>query len=156
MNTVTSSDPKLDALHRQRTLNRRPQEVKAPLFQDSEFFDPRDQVQVKYEMLRQARQEGQSVKETAASFGFSRVAFYQIRRQFEENGLAGLLPRQRGPQRAHKLTDEVMEYIEQSIVQDPSLRAPELVELVKERFGISIHPRSIERALMRRKKKLQS
>jgi len=156
MNTVTSSDPKRDALHQQRTLNRRLQEVKAPLFQNSEFFDPRDLVQVKYEMLRQAREEGKSVKETAASFGFSRVAFYQIRRQFEENGMAGLLPRQRGPRSAHKLTGEVMEYVEQALVQDPSRRAPTLVELVKERFGIHIHPRSIERALVRRKKKLQS
>jgi len=154
MNTVTPSDPKRDALYQQRTLNRRPQEVKAPLFQDSEFFDPRDLVQVKYEMLRQVREEGKSVKETAASFGFSRVAFYQIRRQFEENGLAGLLPRQRGPQRAHKLTDEVMEYVEQALVQDPFLRAPALVKLVKKRFGISVHPRSIERALVRREKKL--
>jgi len=152
VNSATSSDPKRDALHRQRTLNRRPQEVKAPLFQNSEFFDPRDLVQVKYEMLRQVQEEGKSVKETAASFGFSRVAFYQIRRQFEENGLAGLLPRQRGPQRAHKLTDEVMVYVEQSFARDPSLRAPALVELVKERFGIFVHPRSIERALVRRKK----
>lgn len=156
MNTVTSSDPKRDALHRQRTLNPRPQEVKASLFQDREFFDPRDLVQVKYEMLRQVREEEKSVKETAASFGFSRVAFYQIRRQFEENGMAGLLPQQRGPRGAHKLTGEVMDYVEQSLVQDPSRRAPTLVELVKERFGISVHRRSIERALVRRQKKLQS
>jgi len=156
MNTATSSDPKRDALHRQRTLNPRPQEVKAVLFQDREFFDPRDHVQVKYEMLRQARQEEKSVKETVASYGFSRVAFYQIRRQFEENGVAGLLPRQRGPRGAHKLTGEVMEYVEQALVQDPSQRAPALVELVKEHYGISVHRRSIERALARRQKKLQS
>jgi len=154
MNTVTSSDPKQDALYRQRTLNRRLQEVKAPLFQNSEFFDPRDLVQVKYEMLRQVREEEKSVKETAASFGFSRVAFYQIRRQFEENGLAGLLPRQRGPQRAHKLTDEVMEYVERELARDPSLHAPALVKLVKKRFEISVHTRSIERALVRGEKKL--
>ncbi|MDP8238379.1 MAG: helix-turn-helix domain-containing protein [Candidatus Hatepunaea meridiana] len=156
MNTVTSSDPKRDALQRQKTLNPKPLDVKNPLFQDSEFFDSRDLIQVKYEMLRQAQQDGKSVKETTVAFGFSRVAFYQIRRQFEENGLAGLLPIQRGPRSAHKLTDEIMDYVEQVIAQDLSLRAPVLVELMKERFGISVHRRSIERALVRRQKKLQS
>lgn len=156
MNTVTSSDPKRDALQRQRTLNPKPLDVKNPLFQDREFFDSNDLMQVKYEMLRQAKQVGSSVKETATSFGFSRVAFYQIRRQFEENGLSGLLPRQRGPRSAHKLTNEIMDYVEQVIARDISLRAPVLVELVKERFGISVHQRSIERALMRRQKKLKS
>ena len=155
MNAATSSDSKKDALHQQKTLNHRPQKVKGVLFQDSEFFDPRDLMQVKYEMLRQAKLEGKSVKETAASFGFSRVAFYQIRNRFEENGLAGLLPQQRGPRGAHKLTNEIMEYVERTLVQDPSLRAQTLVKLVKEHYGISVHRRSIERALVRRQKKLR-
>ena len=153
MNQNTSFKGKQDALRRQGALNLRPQAVKAPLFRESEFFDPQDLPQVKYEMLRQVGKEGKTVKETAASFGFSRVAFYQIRRQFEENGMAGLLPRQRGPKAAHKLTDQVLEYVEQALVQDPSRRAPALVELVKQRFGISLHPRSIERALVWRQKK---
>jgi len=106
-------------------------------------------------MLRQVRQEGKPIKETATSFGFSRVAFYQVRRQFEANGMAGLLPRQRGPKSAHKLTDQVMEYVEQSLVKDSALRAPKLVEMVEERFGIIVHRRSVERALARRQKKLQ-
>jgi len=155
MNTVISADPKRDALQQQKTLNPRPQEVKVQLFQYREFFDPRDLVQVKYEMLRQVRQEGKPIKETATSFGFSRVAFYQVRRQFEANGMAGLLPRQRGPKSAHKLTDQVMEYVEQSLVKDSALRAPKLVEMVEERFGIIVHRRSVERALARRQKKLQ-
>ncbi len=152
MKTVALRDTKQDALLQQRTFNKRPQEVKDTLFQDRDFFDPRDLVQVKYEMLRKSRQDGKSVKETAASFGFSRVAFYQIRKQFEENGLAGLLPQQRGPKGAHKLTNEVMEYVE-ILAQDTSLRVPALVELVKKRFNISVHPRSLERALVRREKK---
>jgi len=141
-------------LHKQRTLNSDPSEVKAPLFHDNEFFDPRDLMQVKYEMLRQAKQAGSSVKDTATAFGFSRVAFYQMRHEFEQNGLAGLLPRQRGPKAAHKLGDEIMEFVKQALVQDPSLRTPALVEMVKERFGVAVHRRSIERALARRQKKL--
>src|SRR4051812_49751372 len=36
----------------QGTLNPRADDVRDPAFVDSEFFDPRDLVQVKYEMLR--------------------------------------------------------------------------------------------------------
>ena len=67
------------------------------MFWGGEFFDPRDLVQVKYEMLRRAREEGVAVSRAAEAFGFSRVAFYQIQRAFESEGLAGLLPRRRGP-----------------------------------------------------------
>jgi transposase len=151
---IKTPDPKLEALVKQRTLNPKPDSVKAPLFQDSDFFDPRDLMQVKYEMLRHAKQVGSSVKETAASFGFSRVAFYQIRREFEQNGLTGLLPRCRGPKTAHKLTDEIMDFIKQALIQDFSLKTLTLVEIVKERFGITVHRRSIERALARQQKKL--
>ena len=153
MNSKTSFKGKQDALRRQGTLNPRPQAVKAPLFKESEFFDPQDTAQVKYEMLRQVDKEGKTVKETAASFGFSRVAFYQIKKRFEDLGMAGLLPRPRGPRGAHKLTDEVLDYVEQALTQDHSLRMPALVEKVKERFGISLHPRSLERAITGRQKK---
>ncbi|NQS97719.1 MAG: helix-turn-helix domain containing protein [candidate division Zixibacteria bacterium] len=144
---------KQEALRRQGTLNPRPQAVKAPLFKESEFFDPQDLPQVKYEMLRQVGKEVKTVKETAASFGFSRVAFYQIKKRFEEWGMAGLLPQERGPRGAHKLTDEVLDYVEQALTQDHSLRAAALVDRVKDRFGISLHPRSLERAMARRQKK---
>ena len=156
MKATTSPDPKPDALRRQGTLNSRPQAVKAALFGEHEFFDPRDLLQVKYEMLRQAEQVKASVTQTAAAFGFSRVAFYQIRSQFEQNGLAGLLPRPRGPRSAHKLTGEIMQHLEQTLVKNPTLRMPTLVEMVQAQFGISVHRRSVERALVRRQKKRRS
>ena len=39
-------------LRRQGTLNPRPREVTHEIFQESEFFDPEDLLQVKYEMHR--------------------------------------------------------------------------------------------------------
>jgi transposase len=144
------------ALRKQRTLNPHPGAVTNPLFEDSAFFDPHDLLQVKYEMVRQASEEGQPVSHVASSFGFSRVAFYEIRKRFSQRGLAGLLPQPRGPQRAHKLTDEVLDYVEDILGQEPSLGARALAERVGARFGITVHPRSIERRLARRQKKRQS
>lgn len=141
------------ALQEHGTLNLRPQTVQDPLFRQAEaggFFDPRDLVQVKYEMLRRVRVDDQNVTAAAKAYGFSRVAFYQILAAFEQEGLPGLVPKRRGPKHAHKLTAPVLEFIDQQRASDPKVRAPELAALVQKRWGLSVHPRSIERALAQR------
>jgi hypothetical protein len=69
-------DPKLEALRQQGSLNPRPDKVRDPLFTTADFFDARDLVQVKYEMVRRVLVDGQPVSSTASSFGFSRPTFY--------------------------------------------------------------------------------
>ena len=147
------NDSKTRVLAEHGALNPRAQQVRDPLFQHSEFFDPRDMVLVKYEMLRRVRIEGQSVTKAARTFGFSRVAFYQARAAFQDQGLPGLLPKRRGPKHAHKLTDPVLEFINQKRAADSNLRASALAAMILEQLGLSVHPRSIERALVRRAKK---
>jgi len=141
------------ALKEHGALHPRPGQVHDPLFQHSEFFDPRDLMLVKYEMLRRVRIEGQSATQAAKAFGFSRVAFYHARAAFQKEGLPGLLPRQRGPKDAHKLTEAVLKFIDRQRSADSRLRAPELAAMIREQLGVSVHPRSIERALARRRKK---
>jgi hypothetical protein len=120
------------------------------LFHESLFFDARDLVQVKYEMLRRVRIDERQVSETAAAFGFSRPSFYAARSAFEQEGLPGLLPQKRGPRRAHKLTDEVLAVLAAVRTEDGAVpRATVLAKILKERFGITAHPRSIERSLLR-------
>src|SRR5207247_2563228 len=109
--TMAKPDPKLNVLRQQGTLNPHAQAVADELFQKSDFFDPRDIVQVKYEMLRKAQIDKATVSHCADLFGFSRPSFYQARIAFDHSGLTGLLPQKRGPRRAHKLSSEVMAFI---------------------------------------------
>ena len=153
MRPPAQPDPKSVILRRYATLNPHPELVKDALFQTNAFFDGRDLVQVKYEMVRRVLVEGQPVTATAAAFGFSRVILYQLRRQFEAEGLAGLLPRRRGPRRAHKLSDELVTWIMQTLVSEPELRIAALPRRIGEQFGIAVHVRSVERALARQRKK---
>ena len=146
-------DSKSRALREHGSLHPRPDMIGDPIFQNSEFFDPRDLVLVKYEMLRRVRVEHRPVNEVAKAFGFSRVAFYQTLAIFQAEGMAGLLPRRRGPKAASKLTDTVLEFIDRQRAADSSLRAPELAGILRQRLGLSVHPRSIERALARRAKR---
>lgn len=148
-----ASDPKRRILQQEGNLNRRPEAVTDPLFLQDPFFDPYDLVQVKYEMLRRTQSDRQSVTQAAASFGFSRPSFYQALTAFEHGGLGGLIPHKRGPKAAHKLTAEVVEFVRQRRQVDPELRADALVRLIARHFRVSVHPRSIERALVRSQKK---
>jgi transposase len=147
----TNEDKKTEALKERGALHSHPEAVRDEAFQGQEFFDARDLVQVRYEMLRRHRVDERPVKEVAASFGLSRQAFYETEAAFERQGVAGLLPHHKGPKRAHKCTDEVLDFVEAwQETAPPHERAD---EAVWKRFGIRINPRSIDRALIRRKKK---
>ena len=145
-------DPKVDALRAERSLNPRPEAVRDEAFAASEFLDARDVVQVKYEMVRRVRVDGDTVSASVAAFGFSRPSFYEAAAAIDAGGLAALVPARPGPRRAHKLTDEVVAELRQRLEADPSLRAVDLVAVVAERFGVRVHPRSIERALARQRR----
>ena len=152
----SGTDPKLNTLRAQGCLNPHPQNVTDELFRSGDFFDSRDQLQVKYEMLRRVENDGQSVTQAASAFGFSRPSFYQAQAAFRQSGLPGLIPRKRGPHQAHKLTPEIIEFLSQERQRDPSLRGPALARLIQQRFQLVVHPRSIERGLARGQKKPQS
>jgi transposase len=142
------------SLQQRGSLNRRSENVRDPLFTGQAFFDPEDLVQVKYEMLRRVRVDGESVCAAAASFGFSRPSFYAAVERFEREGLAGIIPRRPGPHEGSKLSEGVVDFLEELIASEtPTPGSSELVDRVQERFGIRVHPRSIERALDRRRKK---
>jgi transposase len=143
-------DAKVQALRQQGVLHPNPETVQDEAFRRGEFFDPRDVVQVRYEMLRRHQVDRQAVTEVSAAFGVSRQAFYTTEAAFEDRGISGLLPRRRGPKRAHKCTDEILDFVEQWRADSAG---GEVSKAVRKRFGVSINARSIERALTRRKKK---
>ena len=142
-------DPKVQALRDERCLNSRPEAVRDPAFVSSEFLDARDLVQVKYEMVRRVRVDGDAVARTVADYGFSRPSFYEAAAALDAGGLAGLVPARPGPRRAHKMSAEVVTFAQERLEAEPGLRAADLVELIEDRFGVRVHPRSIERALER-------
>ena len=148
-----SRNPKEEALREQNALNPRADQVRDPLFANGEFFDARDLVQAKYEMLRRVSMDGQSVSETASAFGVSRPSFYLALAAFERDGLAGLLPRKRGPRGRHKLTPEVVAFVIEERHDDESVSSAELADRIEARFAVRVHPRSVERALSKEKKK---
>jgi transposase len=146
-------DPKHRTLKQSGTANPRPQSVRDPAFLEGDFFDPHDLTQVKYEMLRRVRSEGQSVTKASATFGVSRPTFYKVQADFDRNGLVGLLPAKRGPRQPHKITPEVARFIEEAVASGDDVNAARLAEHITERFGLVVHQRTVKRTLARLKKK---
>ena len=151
--TMAKTRSKAERLKQNDSLNLHPERVNAPHFRNSVFFDALDLVQVKYEMLRQVNHEGTPKTQAAALYGMSRPTLYQAINAFNRDGVAGLLPQRRGPKGAHKLTDEVMEFVVRRQAEDPTLYARALAKTLREEKHLSVHPRSIERALGRKKKR---
>ena len=146
-------DPKVDTLHQHGCLHPHPEKITDEFFASSEFFDPRDLLQVKYEMLRRVRTDGHSVSHSAARFGLSRPSYYQAQKAYDAGGLPALLPKKPGPRRAHKLSEDVVQALCDALTAEPALKPRQLAQIVEERFGLTVHRRSIERALARQKKK---
>ena len=150
----TTPDPKLQSLREQGCLNSRPQSVSDELFTDNEFFDARDMVQVKYEMLRRVEKDGYPISEAAVSFGFSRPTFYQA-----QAALAWRVA-SRAWSRASAVRDRPTssrprssDSLSRPVGKTPSLKTQDLVDRILERFDLLVHPRTIERALARTQKK---
>ena len=148
----TKRATKAEALAGRRSLNPRPEAVRDDLFATEEFFDARDMVQVKYEMVRRARVEGGPVAHAARAFGLSRPSFYEAAASLDEGGLPALVPAKPGPRGAHKLTEEVVDHLEALLAADQTMSPADLAAGVAECFGYSVHPRSVERALARRRR----
>ena len=142
---------KADVLLEEGTLNPASEKVLDPKFRESEFFDPRDIVQVKYEMLRRVSVENASVTDAALEYGVSRPTYYQAKANLEEAGIAALVPKKPGPRGPHKIQGEVLAFLKKQLVPGQPIRARELATLVRQEFDLQVHPRSIERAVRGKK-----
>ncbi len=142
---------KVNALLEEGTLNPAPEKVRDPKFRENEFYDPRDVVQVKYEMLRRVSVDNVSVTDATDEYGVSRPTYYQAKETFDQAGIAGLVPKKRGPRGPHKLHGDVLAFLEKQLVAGEPVRARELANLVSQKFDLDVHPRTIERALAGKK-----
>lgn len=148
---------KLAVLRTYHAAHPHPGAVVDPLFApDQAFFDPRDLVQVKYELLRRVGRDRTPVSRQCADFGLSRQTCYLARAAWEQRGWAGLLPHHPGPRRGYRLDSAVLAYLRQARAQQAGPSARQLALLVEQRFDRRVHPRSIERALARAGEKIRA
>jgi len=128
--------------------NHHAETVSNQLFRRFRFFDPHDIMQVKYEMLRAVAKDNCDISAAAEAFGFSRVSFYQAKKDFETNGIAGLMPKKRGPKGSRKVNESDIEFARSLIGTHTKAQ---IVTRLKEERGVEISKRTLERQLSDKK-----
>jgi transposase len=147
-------DPKIEALARDGVLNLNPGAVRDVVFTGNPFFDAKDLVQVRYEMVRRHQIDGIAISEAAATFGVTRPTFYKAQSALRTGGLAGLLPSRRGPKAGHKVSGEVIAFATELKAAKPEMTTSQCLDAIESRFGVKVHRRSLERAVARKKKRI--
>lgn len=155
MGAFPGHDPKAQCLARYAALHPHPEQVRDALFRSGPFFDARDLVQVRYEMIRRFRIDGLAAAGVAQSFGVSRQLLYGLAQAFQAGGLLALVPRKRGPKGARVCTDEVLAFVRARQARSPQPSLDELLADVRQGLGVRLHRRTLQRRLARQGKKLR-
>lgn len=142
---------KKDILIKNGTYNKNHDKVQKKAFQEDEFYDPMDVVQVRYEMIKDASGGGRAIEQVTSEYGYSRASYYHIMDNFKKGGMLALVPEKTGPKTARKLTDDLREYVTKYIEANPSASSSKIASEIQRNKGIAISKRTIER--FRSKKK---
>ena len=141
------SQTKIDFLRSEGLLNARAERVAHPLFQETDFFDPLDLSQVRYEMLRYARGENSPVAEACRLFAYSREYFYQLERDFKERGVVALLAGPRGRRPILALNQEIVNFIVHRKIENPRLSGEALREEILRIYRVKCTSRTVNRVI---------
>ena len=137
---------KIDFLAKESLLNPKPDRIKHPLFQTTDFFDPLDLPQVRYEMLRTVRIENKSITEACRLFGFSREYFYKLDRQFKDGGFLALLNSPKAGRRPIiALKQEIVNFIIRRKLESAKLSGDELRKEIEKNYKTVCSTRTVER-----------
>lgn len=140
---------KKETLRLMGALNKNSKKIKFDLFKTNKnFFDSKDKIQVKYEMLRAVQVDGYSITDISKLFDYSRETYYTVARDFELEGCIGLLDHAQGKRKPEKLQKEIVEFIVLERQKDPKKNSGYCIaEKVYENFHIKIHPRTIYKVI---------
>lgn len=95
--------------------------------------------------------ESAPVTVVSDEYGVSRPTFYEAKAAFDASGVAGLVPKKRGPRGPRKLRGDVLVFLRKQLVPGEPIRARELAERIRKEFDVDVHARTIERAFRRKK-----
>lgn len=89
---------------------------------------------------------GQGVKHSIKKYGYSEQRYYQLFKDYQAEGIAGLSDKKRGPKQRVRRTEEVIQQIIRYRFLDPESSAAVIAQKLKQ-TGFSISVRSVERTI---------
>ena len=110
----------------------------------TDFYNPDDTIQKRYEMLRRKYIDGLKIKEAAKKFGYSVPYFKKLKKKFDNKGIEGLKPMKKGPKGRHPKTKKCTQIIISN--REKGMNIYENSENLK-RKGYNISPTTVHRVL---------
>jgi transposase len=107
---------------------------------------PGDEVTPRLLMLIEAQCEGLGPMRAAQKYGLSRQRYYQVQKQFQENGILALFSQKRGPKSNSVRTDEVERQVIRHRFLDPDASVDIIAQKLRQ-AGFEISTRSVERTI---------
>ena len=145
--TSTTSAPRRKSSLEEGALNPAPGKVRDPKFQEGGFFDPRDAVQVKYEMLRRVSVEKAPVTEVSDEYGVSRPTYYRPRQISRRRALRDWRPRSEAPMVRTKSRARCWRFSRRGFLPASRSGRANWRRRSRRELGLDVHPRTIERAV---------
>jgi transposase len=105
-----------------------------------------DEVTPRLLMLIEGQCEGIGPASAAQKYGLSRQRYYQLQKQFQEDGILGLVNRKRGPKANSVRTDEVERQVIRHRFLDPDASVDIIAQKLRQ-AGFEISTRSVERTI---------
>jgi len=92
-------------------------------------IDSKDNVQCRYEMLREGElRTEKTIEEIARKYGYSSDSYYNYRTRFHEEGIDGLKDKKRGPKGPSKVKEDVVRRIISFRLKKPEMNVYEITE----------------------------
>jgi len=145
----TMTELKKKFLEREGLINPKPERVSHPFFETLNFFDPLDLPQVRYEMIRAARVENNSVAKACKLFGFSREYFYKLERSFMARGYVALLGSTMGRRPIIALNQEIVNFIVHRKIEQPTISGENLRQELQKLYHVDCSRRTVERIVQK-------
>ena len=114
------------------------------------MFSFEDKAIVRYEMVREWIATDQSANVVAKKYGYTRTRVHVNAKRIEEEGIAGVIDKKPGPKEPTKATPEVEQLVIQIRRRDKKA-IDEIAKELKEKYGISLSPRSVDTILTKNK-----
>jgi transposase len=105
-----------------------------------------DEVTPRLLMLIEGECEGLGAARAAQKYGLSRQRYYQVHRQFQQNGHPALFSQKRGPKSNSVRTDEVERQVIRHRFLDPDASIDIIAQKLRQ-AGFEISTRSVERVI---------
>lgn len=105
-----------------------------------------DEITPRLLMLIEGQCEGLGPMLAAQKYGLSRQRYYQVQKQFRENGILALFSQKRGPKSNSVRTDEVERQVIRHRFLDPDASVDIIAQKLRQ-AGFEISNRSVERVI---------